>query len=63
MNERQIEALVSTKQIGFNGQKGLKPKYGIGELLQTMRAVHDLSADRCERLWRYGSMIRITDCF
>jgi general secretion pathway protein E len=55
LNERQIEALVSTaNRSGLMVERIEAEIWDRGELLQTMRAVHDLSADRCEKtlaLW------------
>lgn len=55
MNERQISALMSTaKRSGLNVEKIDLEIWDRAELLETLRRVHDLSADRCEKtlaLW------------
>lgn len=55
MNERQIESLVSTAtRSGFHVEKVEVEVWDRKELLDTLRSVHDLSADRCEKtlaLW------------
>lgn len=55
MNERQIESLVSTaNRSGFHVEKINIEIWDRKELTDTLRSVHDLSADRCEKtlsLW------------
>ncbi len=55
MNERQISTLMSTaKRSGLNVEKIDVEIWDRAELLETLRRVHDLSADRCEKtlaLW------------
>ncbi len=50
MQDRQIEALMSTaKRSGFRVDKVEIEIWDRKELTDTLRAVHDLSADRCEK--------------
>lgn len=50
LNERQIQALVSTaNRSGLLVEKVEIEVWDRTELLQTLRSVHDLSADRCEK--------------
>ena len=50
LNERQIDALISTaNRSGFSAQTVEIEIWDRAELLRTMRTVHDLSADRCEK--------------
>ncbi|MCB9988510.1 MAG: Flp pilus assembly complex ATPase component TadA [Rhodospirillales bacterium] len=50
MNDRQIKALISTAQrTGLNVEKIEVEIWDRAELLETLRSVHDLSADRCEK--------------
>ena len=50
MQERQIEALMSTaKRSGFRVDRVEVEIWDRKELTDTLRAVHDLSADRCEK--------------
>lgn len=50
LNNRQIEALVSTaNRSGLLVEKVDVEVWDRTELLQTLRSVHDLSADRCEK--------------
>lgn len=55
LNERQIEALMSAAvRSGFKVDKVETEVWDRAELLETLRSVHDLSADRCEKtlsLW------------
>lgn len=55
LNERQIEALLSTaNRSGLNVERIEIEVWDRKELIDTLRAVHDLSADRCEKtlsLW------------
>ncbi len=55
LNTRQIDALISTANRSGLMVERIEPEiWDRAELLQTMRAVHDLSADRCEKtlsLW------------
>lgn len=55
LNERQIDALISTaNRSGLMVERVVSEVWDRGELIQTMRAVRDLSADRCEKtlaLW------------
>lgn len=55
LNERQIDALISTaNRSGLMVERVVSEIWDRGELIQTMRAVRDLSADRCEKtlaLW------------
>jgi len=55
LNDRQIENLLSTaRRSGFNVDKVEIEVWDRAELLNTLRSVHDLSADRCEKtlaLW------------
>ncbi len=55
LNDRQIDALVSTSnRSGFRVDKVEIEMWDRAELLETLRSVHDLSADRCEKtlaLW------------
>jgi general secretion pathway protein E len=50
LNERQIDALISTaNRTGLLVERVEVEVWDRAELLQTLRAVHDLSADRCEK--------------
>lgn len=50
LNQRQIDALVSTaNRSGFRVDKVDVEMWDRAELLETLRSVHDLSADRCEK--------------
>ena len=50
MNERQISALTSTaRRSGLNVDHVEVEVWDRAELLETLRSVHDLSADRCEK--------------
>ncbi len=50
LNQRQIDALVSTaNRSGFRVDKVDIEIWDRAELLDTLRSVHDLSADRCEK--------------
>ncbi len=55
MNERQMDALISTsRRSGFHVEKIEVEVWDRKELVDTLRSVHDLSADRCEKtlsLW------------
>ncbi len=55
MNDRQIAALTSTsRRSGLNVDRVEIEVWDRAELLETLRSVHDLSADRCEKtlsLW------------
>jgi len=55
LNPRQIEALVSTaNRCGLRVDRVQVEMWDRAELLETLRSVHDLSADRCEKtlaLW------------
>ncbi|MGQ0526543.1 MAG: GspE/PulE family protein [Alphaproteobacteria bacterium] len=55
LNERQIETLISTSnRSGFHVESVHAEIWDRKELLDTLRSVHDLSADRCEKtlsLW------------
>jgi type II secretory ATPase GspE/PulE/Tfp pilus assembly ATPase PilB-like protein len=55
LNERQIEALMSTaSRSGFHIERIEVEVWDRKELIDTLRSVHDLSADRCEKtlsLW------------
>jgi type II secretory ATPase GspE/PulE/Tfp pilus assembly ATPase PilB-like protein len=55
LNDRQIQALSSTaNRSGFRVDKVELELWDRAELLETLRSVHDLSADRCEKtlaLW------------
>ena len=55
LNDRQLQSLVSTAQrCGFNVQRADVEIWDRAELMETLRAVRDLSADRCEKtlaLW------------
>lgn len=55
MNQRQVESLISTaNRSGFHVEKVETEIWDRKELLDTLRSVHDLSADRCEKtlgLW------------
>jgi len=55
LNDRQIEALLSTaRRSGFHVERLEIEVWDRKELIETLRAVHDLSADRCEKtlsLW------------
>lgn len=55
LNDRQVDALVSTaNRSGFRVDKVDIEMWDRAELLETLRSVHDLSADRCEKtlsLW------------
>lgn len=54
-NDRQIEALISTaRRSGFHVERVEIEIWDRKELIDTLRSVHDLSADRCEKtlaLW------------
>lgn len=50
LNDRQIEALISTAQrSGFSVDRVEVEMWDRKELIDTLRSVHDLSADRCEK--------------
>jgi len=50
LNQRQIDALISTAtRSGFRVDKVDVEMWDRAELLDTLRSVHDLSADRCEK--------------
>lgn len=50
LNERQIETLLSTaNRSGFHVEKIEVEVWDRKELIDTLRSVHDLSADRCEK--------------
>lgn len=50
LNDRQIEALVSTaNRSGLRVEKVEIEVWDRAELMETLRSVHDLSADRCEK--------------
>ncbi|MGH1402671.1 MAG: GspE/PulE family protein [Alphaproteobacteria bacterium] len=50
MNERQMDALISTsRRSGFHVEKIEVEVWDRKELVDTLRSVHDLSADRCEK--------------
>lgn len=50
MNERQVKALISTAtRSGFHVERVEVELWDRKELLDTLRSVHDLSADRCEK--------------
>ncbi len=50
MNDRQIKALTSTaRRTGLSVEKVEVEIWDRAELLETLRSVHDLSADRCEK--------------
>ncbi len=50
LNDRQIDALISTAtRSGFRVDKVEVEMWDRAELLDTLRSVHDLSADRCEK--------------
>lgn len=55
LNERQLNALMSTaRRSGFDVDRIEVEMWDRAELLETLRSVHDLSADRCEKtlsLW------------
>lgn len=55
LTDRQIDALVSTaNRSGFRVDKVEVEMWDRAELIETLRSVHDLSADRCEKtlaLW------------
>ncbi|NQZ14387.1 MAG: Flp pilus assembly complex ATPase component TadA [Alphaproteobacteria bacterium] len=55
LNDRQVENLLSTaRRSGFNVDSIDIEVWDRAELLETLRSVHDLSADRCEKtlaLW------------
>ncbi|MCF8495441.1 MAG: Flp pilus assembly complex ATPase component TadA [Alphaproteobacteria bacterium] len=55
LNERQIDALISTaSRSGFMVERVDVEMWDRKELIDTLRSVHDLSADRCEKtlsLW------------
>lgn len=55
LNDRQIEALMSTaNRSGFHVERIEVEMWDRKELIDTLRSVHDLSADRCEKtlaLW------------
>jgi len=50
MNERQVKSLISTAtRSGFHVERVEVEVWDRKELLDTLRSVHDLSADRCEK--------------
>lgn len=50
LNQRQIDALISTAtRSGFRVDRVEVEMWDRAELLDTLRSVHDLSADRCEK--------------
>ncbi|MCB9964106.1 MAG: Flp pilus assembly complex ATPase component TadA [Rhodospirillales bacterium] len=50
LNQRQIETLISTvNRSGFHVEKVDAEIWDRAELIKTLRSVHDLSADRCEK--------------
>lgn len=50
LNDRQVETLISTAQrSGFHVEKVEVEVWDRKELIDTLRSVHDLSADRCEK--------------
>jgi type II secretory ATPase GspE/PulE/Tfp pilus assembly ATPase PilB-like protein len=50
LSERQIQALVSTaRRSNFNVERVEVEMWDRSELIATLRSVHDLSADRCEK--------------
>ena len=50
LNERQIDTLISTaNRSGFHVEKVDIEIWDRSELIRTLRSVHDLSADRCEK--------------
>lgn len=50
LNQRQKDALISTaNRTGFLVEKLETEMWDRAELIQTLRSVHDLSADRCEK--------------
>ena len=50
LNDRQVESLISTAQrSGFHVEKIEVEVWDRKELIDTLRSVHDLSADRCEK--------------
>ena len=50
LNDRQVETLISTAQrSGFHVEKIEVEVWDRKELIDTLRSVHDLSADRCEK--------------
>jgi type II secretory ATPase GspE/PulE/Tfp pilus assembly ATPase PilB-like protein len=50
LNDRQIDALVSTaNRSGFHVERVEVEVWDRKELIDTLRSVHDLSADRCEK--------------
>lgn len=55
LNDRQVEALMSTaNRSGFHVERIEVEMWDRKELIDTLRSVHDLSADRCEKtlsLW------------
>lgn len=55
MSQRQIESLISTaNRSGFHVERVESEVWDRKELMDTLRSVHDLSADRCEKtlgLW------------
>ncbi len=55
LNDRQIESLLSTaNRSGFHAERIEVEVWDRKELIDTLRSVHDLSADRCEKtlsLW------------
>ncbi len=55
LNDRQMDNLLSTaKRCGFHVEQVEAEIWDRAELLETLRSVHDLSADRCEKtlaLW------------
>lgn len=59
LNERQVEALLSTaNRSGLQVEKIEVEIWDRSELLKTLRSVHDLSADRCEKTlasWLYDT--------
>lgn len=50
LNDRQVESLMSTaSRCGFNVERIEVEVWDRKELIDTLRSVHDLSADRCEK--------------
>ena len=50
LNERQLETLLSTvNRSGFHAERVEVEVWDRKELIDTLRSVHDLSADRCEK--------------
>ncbi|NCO02641.1 MAG: Flp pilus assembly complex ATPase component [Alphaproteobacteria bacterium] len=50
LNERQLESLLSAaRRSGFHVDEIVSEMWDRAELLDTLRSVHDLSADRCEK--------------